>query len=140
MGRETVVLVLAALLLALAVHRLVWVTQHRGAPSLAHQGAFGLCCGLLGAVVAAVPYADVVPDAWEGALLAGIVVAILALVAAEAVRRLRRLRRRRARAPRPVRLTDRSAAAGPARRAPRRAAGTAARSGRLDRPRGAAAP
>lgn len=138
MGRETAVLALAAVLLGIAVHRMVHLTQQRGAPSLGHQGVFGLCCGLLGAVVAAVPYTDVVPDSWERPLLAGLVAALAAAACTGTVRRVRRGRARRAPSSPP--LTDRGAAADPGHRAARPSAGTAARSGQVDPHRGAAAP
>ena len=76
MGRETVVLVLMAVLVGMGVVRLVRLTQAEGAPGPRRQVAFGLGCGALGAVVAAVPYADVVPDVLEVPLLVVVPLAI----------------------------------------------------------------
>ena len=136
MGRETTVLALAAVLVGLAVRRLVHLTEQRGAPGIGQQTAFGLCCGLLGAMVAAVPYADVVPDGWERTLLVGIGAALAAIACSGIVKRVRRRRQRLAAVP----VTGRRGAADPAHRAARPSAGTAARSGPAGRRRGAAAP
>ncbi len=78
MGRETVVLGAFAVALALAALHLARQARRCGSPGIGRQLVFGLCCGLLGAVAAAVPYADVVPDRLEPTLLG--VVAVAAVV------------------------------------------------------------
>ena len=80
MGRESAVLALFALLLGFSVVHLVRSTQRLGKPGPTRQIVFGLCCGLLGALVAAVPYADVVPDAAEVPALVAVPVIGLALL------------------------------------------------------------
>ena len=83
MRRETVVLAFMAVLIGLAVVRLVTITKHQGAPGLLSQVAFGLCCGTLGAVAAAAPYADVIPDRFEVPLLIGAPLALIVALAAQ---------------------------------------------------------
>jgi hypothetical protein len=82
MGRETVVLLAIAATIALAVVHLVRDAHRSGTPSVGRQLVFGLCCGLLGAVAAAVPYADVVPDDLERPLLVVSVAVAVAVAAA----------------------------------------------------------
>lgn len=78
--------------LVLAVVVTVWAaraSQRRGAPGGMAQLGVGLLCGTCGAIIAAVPYADVVPDPWETPLLVGFSAVLTAIVLVALVRRLR---------------------------------------------------
>ncbi|CAN5706899.1 hypothetical protein BH10ACT1_BH10ACT1_36210 [soil metagenome] len=64
-------------------------SQRRGAPGGVAQLGVGLLCGTCGAIVAAVPYADVVPDAWEVPLLVAFTLALVGIVVVAVARWIR---------------------------------------------------
>ncbi len=94
--------------LALAIVLAIWGTvaasrrsRRTGPPGVGSQIVAGVACGIAGALFAAVPHADVIPDGAEPVLIVGLGTLVLGLAAVSLARWS--IRRRNARAARPGR-------------------------------------
>lgn len=100
MQREAAVLFMALVLIVSGATGTALRAHREGAPGRLAQLFLGLACGAVGAIVAVTPYADVVPDRFEVALLIGLGCLLVLLLGVAVLRRVtasRRRARRRAR-------------------------------------------